>query len=270
MAVVSLSDAVLEIGRSPEKFYVYVLHRADGPFYVGKGNARRIAVHEEHARTKRRGHKLSIIRGLMSGAGVGYELVAFFDCEADAFAEEARLIASIGRRDHGAGSLVNLTDGGEGPVGLKHTDEAREKMRRAKSTQEQRLRSSAIMTANNADPVFLSRKADAEPRRRESVAAHQKRPEHRASQSGALKTHLANNPEALERRKEQLSSLRKDPKILAAYSAGTRKAWANPEGRSARVAALVEAANRPEVKERKRQQMLRIWAERKAQAAKKA
>ena len=41
----------------------------------------------------------------------------------EAQAKEIKLIAQYGRRDLGLGTLVNLTDGGEGTIGIIHTEQ---------------------------------------------------------------------------------------------------------------------------------------------------
>ena len=45
--------------------------------------------------------------------------------ENEAFNEEIRLIALYGRHDLGLGPLTNLTDGGEGTIGIQWTEEMR-------------------------------------------------------------------------------------------------------------------------------------------------
>lgn len=119
MADGTLSACLAEIKASPLRFYVYVMSRPDGrPFYVGKGNGRRIWVHESHTRMGKRGIRFSIIRKIWyAGGAVAYQIASFHEYEADAFAAEMRLIAEIGRRENG-GPLVNRTDGGEGPTGF--------------------------------------------------------------------------------------------------------------------------------------------------------
>jgi hypothetical protein len=47
----------------------------------------------------------------------------------EACEKEKEFIKLYGRKDLGLGSLVNLTDGGTGGTGLKHTDESKEKMK---------------------------------------------------------------------------------------------------------------------------------------------
>src|SRR4051812_7672388 len=106
----TLAACLAAIKSNPARFYVYVLSRVDGtPFYVGKGQGKRIADHECYAKNGLRGHRLAIIRGIWeSGGDVAYTLVGHFDNEGDAFAQERRLISEMGRRTHG-GVLTNRT-----------------------------------------------------------------------------------------------------------------------------------------------------------------
>ena len=55
----------------------------------------------------------------------GYDIIIEEDnlTQIEAFELERYWIKRIGRRDLGLGTLVNLTDGGEGSVGYKHTKE---------------------------------------------------------------------------------------------------------------------------------------------------
>jgi hypothetical protein len=90
-------------------FYVYIDMKPDGePFYVGKGNGRRDLKkyrNKWHAAICDKYPEWSRER-------------VFEGTEAECFAEEKRLVAFYGRRDLGLGTLVNLTDGGEGSSGL--------------------------------------------------------------------------------------------------------------------------------------------------------
>lgn len=98
-------------------YYVYAYLRskdsdtakAGTPYYIGKGCCYR-ANHNAHA-TKPPTDK---------------SLVVFLErnlTELGAFALERRMIRWFGRKDLNTGILRNLTDGGEGPSGYKHTEE---------------------------------------------------------------------------------------------------------------------------------------------------
>ncbi len=94
-----------------KQFYVYLWLRTGGtPYYVGKGTGRR--------GFKQSGHR---VRKPSSD----HILVEFYASEQDALFAEMFLIAAYGRMDQHTGCLANLTDGGEGPVGMKHSLETR-------------------------------------------------------------------------------------------------------------------------------------------------
>ena len=93
-------------------FYTYLYLRDNGtPYYVGKGDKYR--PFEKHRLPVPPKERI---------------LIQDFPSEADAFAAEIFLIAYYGRKDLGTGCLRNLTDGGEGPAGMRHSEEARRKM----------------------------------------------------------------------------------------------------------------------------------------------
>lgn len=68
-------------------------------------------------------------------ANKGYETEILFEdlTWEQAVEKEKEFIALYGRKDLGLGTLVNLTDGGEGTIGYKHTEEAKQKNRIAAS-----------------------------------------------------------------------------------------------------------------------------------------
>ena len=65
--------------------------------------------------------------------GVNSEIVAEGISYDDAKELEILLISELGRRDLGLGNLVNMTDGGEGTLGLKHKDETKRKIGKSNS-----------------------------------------------------------------------------------------------------------------------------------------
>ena len=89
---------------SSKTFYTYLWLREDGtPYYVGKGSGKR-----------------AIRKG--SPKDLNCILIQEFPSEADAFAAERFLIAYYGRKDLGTGILRNLSDGGDGNSGHKHSE----------------------------------------------------------------------------------------------------------------------------------------------------
>lgn len=105
--------------------YVYTLTdpRNGMPFYVGKGHGKRCEFHLDEAKyyTNRKSLKLNKIRKLMS-----LDLKPIITkveenvSDADAIDFECLLIAEM--RDIGI-PLTNMTDGGDGAKGYKHTEE---------------------------------------------------------------------------------------------------------------------------------------------------
>lgn len=102
----------------PKDFYVYIHRRATTKeiFYVGKGHGRR-------AKDKNRDNHHW--RRVVAKHGLIVEIAYAGLQEWAALEIERELIALYGRRDLGDGPLVNMTDGGEGQSGFKHSAEAR-------------------------------------------------------------------------------------------------------------------------------------------------
>jgi hypothetical protein len=106
-------------------FYIYVLSR-DRPFYVGKGQRQRIAQHFANANRGDSSLPARVIRKTQKAGGSITCVIDSVHCdEKSALARERELIASVGRRNNGTGTLVNLTDGGEGVSGLKMSPSTR-------------------------------------------------------------------------------------------------------------------------------------------------
>ena len=99
-------------------YYIYRYDREDGsPYYIGKGCGNRLFRERRNFTPKDR-NRIQIVLGDMT--------------EEEAFELEIFLIQEIGRKDLGTGTLLNLTDGGEGVSGHQHSEESRLKMREAK------------------------------------------------------------------------------------------------------------------------------------------
>jgi hypothetical protein len=94
------------------KFYTYAFLREDGtPYYIGKGCGNRC--YEKHGRkvTPPSRDRILILKRNLT--------------EEEAFKHEIYMIAVFGRKNTGAGILLNFTDGGEGASGCKQTAETK-------------------------------------------------------------------------------------------------------------------------------------------------
>jgi hypothetical protein len=104
--------------------YVYRHIRLDKnvPFYIGIGTDKKYT--RANSDRNRNKHWRNIV------SGTGYEVEILFDDIDLEFAKEKEkeFILLYGRSDINKGSLCNLTDGGEGCLGLVHTEESRLKM----------------------------------------------------------------------------------------------------------------------------------------------
>lgn len=108
------------------RHYVYIHKRADTDcvFYVGKGTVRSCGSRRcERAYTKERRNKWW--HAVAGKHGYSVEIVAWLVSDVDAQALEISLIAQYGRSDTCGGTLVNLTDGGDGHAGIVTTDALR-------------------------------------------------------------------------------------------------------------------------------------------------
>ena len=105
-------------------FYTYVYHDGDTPIYVGKGKSKRAWHHLKRTDMHPLTQKLAKMK--REGREPRIE-IHDMPCEDAAFELEALWIALFGRKDLGLGTLLNLTDGGEGPSGMKCSAESNAK-----------------------------------------------------------------------------------------------------------------------------------------------
>lgn len=93
-------------------------------FYVGRGKTEKRA----YSKSNRNKHWHNIVNKTEYIVEILFENISW----EESGIKEMELIKSIGRKNIGTGSLVNLTDGGEGMNCFIFSEEAREKMRNAK------------------------------------------------------------------------------------------------------------------------------------------
>lgn len=97
------------------------------PIYIGKGRRNRLYEHLHSNSLKKNSFKNNKIKNILK-ENFKPIIIKLKEnlTEQDAFSLEKEYISKIKR--YPEGPLTNLTDGGEGPTGLKHTPEAKEKM----------------------------------------------------------------------------------------------------------------------------------------------
>ena len=99
---------------SENRFYVYGLFDRGVPFYIGKGTRDRIKKHRKIAKDG----SMYPIHCKIRKLNYEYESRILVDklTDSDALELEELTIKTVGRRDLKTGTLLNLTDGGEGPA----------------------------------------------------------------------------------------------------------------------------------------------------------
>lgn len=247
------------------RFYVYVYHDArpgvvGAPIYVGKGMENKR--YGRHGRALFHWHHKASNRGLQAAlremrsihVAPVIEVVGRFETEQEAFDLEAAAIAKYGRLDLGLGALFNLSDGGEGPIGFRHTAAAKQKI----------SASSKIM---HSDAQFAARRAA-------KISAALSRPETRAVRSAIMREVHA-RPGDSERRKAsqraafateehkrrrslatQASFQRSETK--AVHSSSLKRRWSIAGAKEGQSAAM-KALHADPVHKKKHRDAVRAW-----------
>jgi len=95
-------------------------------FYVGIGRNNR----RPHSKWHRNGYWRNIVNKHGYSVEILHENIPYDECKKI----ERELILKYGRKDLGTGTLCNLTDGGEGILGLVHTEESKIKIGKSVKT----------------------------------------------------------------------------------------------------------------------------------------
>ena len=97
-------------------FYTYAyLRKGDRtPYYIGKGRGKRAYDSSHNVKVPDDKDRIIFLKQNLT--------------EEEAFNHEKYMIAVLGRKDLGTGILRNMTDGGEGRSGSKHSEETKQKI----------------------------------------------------------------------------------------------------------------------------------------------
>jgi len=145
--------------------YVYLLidPRDKTPFYVGKGVGQRCHFHVQEARyyADRRSPKLNKIRKILA-LGLMPEVIKIKENISDKQAIEFECFLIAKMRNLGV-LLTNLTDGGDGAKGYKHTEQHKQQMRKMffgrALTDEQRQKLRKPKSADGRMAIAAARRA---------------------------------------------------------------------------------------------------------------
>lgn len=215
-------------------YYVYVVFRPwDGsPCYVGKGHGDRwkkfspgdrsnLHLLNIAAKAKRLGMELPVVKA-RNGL-----------TETEAFEIERAFIAAIGRGKEG--SLVNLSDGGDGPSGARHSKKARArigaKSKEMWSNEEKKKIILASQRASRATPEF-----------------HKKR--------SAISSIIANDPAWRERHSKVMSDHFSDLENRINTSTATQIAMERPDVKANTCAAQKERWADPNEREKQSERLM--------------
>ena len=208
-------------------FYAYVYRdtrpeKNMEPVYVGKGSNDRAHKHLKESQNIHLNAKIAKMRA--AGFEPDIEIIHAID-EQHAFFLEECLIAIFGRRDLGKGSLVNHTDGGEGPSGQIYSAESRAKMSVAKKGKSPNNKGLPLREDLRLGLVIANtgKKASAETKAKMSATRMGKKLEQRTAE------HAANNA-ASQRGKVQSAETKakRTATLKAKYAAG----WAPMKGKT--------------------------------------
>lgn len=238
---------------------IYLLtNTANGKRYVGQTVKTAEARFANHVACARAGRGYLISKAIRKHGPEAFRVHVIETCDTKARADnlERRWIKlhNAKSREHG----YNLTDGGEGTVGHKHTTETIAKMRAHRPSEAARAKMSAA--ARSRSPESNQRGAEKrrgrrmsdQTRARMSAAAPRERPwlrgrkatdETRAKLSESHRG-LVRSPESVTKTADAHRGMKRSDGAKANISAGLRAAWANasPEERGRLAAAM---ANRP-------------------------
>lgn len=179
-----MADASLAVTKNADSnFYVYIHRRltTGEPFYVGKGRGSRA-----HSLNSRNAHWKNIVA---KDGGREVEILIDGVDEEFAFLVEMEAISKL--RLIGS-NLVNMTDGGDGPSGLKHSEESKLKMRAKRMSDEAKAKMRAAKLGKKCSPehranMSIAMKANKYVRTHPDMTGYKHTDEARAKMSAGMK-----------------------------------------------------------------------------------
>jgi len=172
-------------------FYVYAYLREDGtPYYIGKGRGRRAYNQSDRAILPPKDKtRIKILLDNLT--------------EEQAFVNEIDYIKWYGRKNNDTGILRNLTNGGEGPSGMIHSEETKKRM-----SEKQKGKIVSDKTREKLRISGLSRKSTEETKRKISISRkgklHSEESKKKMSDSRKGKPGVKRSEEAKKKQSESM------------------------------------------------------------------
>ena len=211
-----------------QKFYVYVDFRGDDgkPFYVGKGSEKRVKIEKRNPLHTNIKKKHGMVRKIL------FENLS----ESESFEKEIQLIQELRTHiDHGNGG-ANLTFGGEGVSGYKHTEEQKEvKSKSRKKLWENPEYRKKMREIHNDSEVKKKlseskKKMWENPEYRKKIDETNNDPKTSKKRSKARKK-IWEDPEYREKMSESSKKMWEDHEHREKNSKSNKKLWEDPEYR---------------------------------------
>ena len=203
--------------------YIYYDPRNGDPIYVGLGVGKRAFIH-----WNQKAHNIFFERVLTKIRNLGMspriEFVALDLFKHEAALLESQLIELHGRRDIGSGTLLNLTNGGEGAKGYVWTEEQKSlaSTRMSMNWKSKTSEELAVVCKNisNAAKISMNR-----PEVKQKAVARLSTPEAKSNAVKKLKEKLL-TVESKEKKQRITAERWKNPEYAARISDSVKRSWA--------------------------------------------
>jgi hypothetical protein len=209
-------------------FYTYAHYRKNDdsglPFYIGKGSGKRAFVRRRTAYWK----------NIVAKNGLRVDILCSWPSEEDAFIHEKVLIEIF--KSMGA-CECNLTKGGEGPSGMTHSEQVKQRMRE---------KHTGVPLSNSHKLALQSvwAREEVKEKHRAALLRSWDNPERRAKQS-QIQKQLKSTEEARQHMKEISKKCRQNPEINQKIIAACKAALTGKKKSATHIAALRAVKAKP-------------------------
>jgi hypothetical protein len=210
------------------------------PFYVGKGKYTESTIHLREAKTyftKGNQSKLNKIRKIQRYTNSDPIILKVREnlSEQESFLLEKFLIKCIGRKDLNLGPLTNLTDGGDGVSGFRHTEEM--KLENSKRGKERFKDLKEVEKARNIMIEYCKEHPEYVKENKEKEIEYWGNIDNKKKHSERIKKSHQDNPQLAKDHSKKIAELYKDnPGVRQKISKKVKLLWQDQKYRSKQIA----------------------------------